>query len=133
MPQARKRVLNEPPAVGVRALPVRVVVGGEHIEFASSRQCLPCPINVWKICQKTEQESRMNPTHIQRLRCVWPYAPCRALATILAVITAFQVAASFEKDANLKLVEQKLKFANDVLLAAGNIQTSRSWEEYEKA
>src|SRR5258708_36140235 len=63
----------------------------------------------------------------------WLDMAIKAGGIFLAVIAAFHAAAAFEKDVDLKLVDQKLKFANDALLAAGQIHISHDWESYEKA
>src|SRR5262245_53640998 len=57
----------------------------------------------------------------------------KAGGIVFAVIAALHASAAFEKDFDLKVVEQKLKFANDVLLAAGQIHISQDWKSYEKA
>ena len=57
----------------------------------------------------------------------------KAIGTALVIVAAFQATGIYERDVAEKLLDQKLKFANDALITAGQIATSEDWKGYSHA
>ena len=74
-------------------------------------------------------------THVQRGRDFydWLNMAIKTAGVTLAVFAAFGAADALKLHFQEELLDQQLKFANEALMAAGQIEVAPDWEHYEHA